>query len=721
MSKFYMLSIFTALSFSALSQTPTVDWAHNTGFNGVDVGKDVITDPNGNVYTVGHFEASIDADPGSNVALLTSNGAADILITKLDATGNFVWAKNIGSSTNDAAFGVTFYNNHLYVTGYFTGTADFDPSGTVANLTSVSGTDVFLLKLDNNGNYMFAKSLGGNGDEIGYGLDFDGTENIYITGSFTSLNADFDPSGSTAILTSNGGSDAFLASYTNTGSFISAQSFGSTSDDVATAIDIDYNGFVNLTGYFSGTVDFNPAPLNTNNGTSNGGTDIFVLRFYSGAYYSMATFGGTSDDKGLGITGDTDNNVTYTGYFQSAVDFNNIVGQDMTLTSAGLADVIIGKVNNYCAYMWAKQIGNVTDDKAFGITVDASNNLLLTGTFKNTIDIDPSGAGINNITSTAGGFDIFLLKLNTNGGYVWANFFQQTSGVLNNNQGNAVHVDANDDLYVTGYMQGYLDYDFNAMQFGPTLNPYGLADVFTAKIAFSTSVFLTCPADQNLLLSTSPPIVPNLAALATATTNCPAGGIVITQSPAAGTALAFGATIVTISVLNDCGDVSSCQVTVNYTNDLSIAVQCPVDQIVSSNICPDYVAMSTVSSVCPGAGVVTTQTPAAGSILSLGSNLITINTSNSCSLSAQCSFNASYVLGLQEETISTVSLYPNPAKTILTIVSVKPTTLGLINVQGQLLQTIEVATETTIELSTFASGMYYLVDEKNNHLKFIKE
>ena len=120
------------------AQSPNVAWAKGMGGPGGDQGRSVAVDATGNVYTTGYFQGTVDFDPNAGVLNLTSAGAGDIFVSKLDATGNLVWAKAMGGSTDDTGYCIAVDGvGNVYTTGYFSGTVDFDPNAGVLNLTSV--------------------------------------------------------------------------------------------------------------------------------------------------------------------------------------------------------------------------------------------------------------------------------------------------------------------------------------------------------------------------------------------------------------------------------------------------------------------------------------------------------------------------------------------------------------------------------------------------------
>ena len=124
-------------------------WAKSMSGTGADIAFSIFIDSSGNVYTTGYFTGTVDFDPGAGTSNLTSVGSTDIFISKLDSSGNFVWAKSMGGTGTDQANSISIdSSSNIYTTGYFAGTVDFDPGAGTSNLTSASGSnDIFILKL----------------------------------------------------------------------------------------------------------------------------------------------------------------------------------------------------------------------------------------------------------------------------------------------------------------------------------------------------------------------------------------------------------------------------------------------------------------------------------------------------------------------------------------------------------------------------------------------
>src|SRR5690606_25371176 len=124
---------------------------------------------------------------------------------------------------------------NVYTTGYFVGTVDFDPGAGTVNLTSQGGSDIFIQKLDALGDLVWAKSVGGTGNDNGRSIAVDAQGNVYTTGDFRGI-VDFDPGAGTADLTSQGEYDVFIQKLDALGDLIWAKSVGETSYDYGYSI-----------------------------------------------------------------------------------------------------------------------------------------------------------------------------------------------------------------------------------------------------------------------------------------------------------------------------------------------------------------------------------------------------------------------------------------------------------------------------------------------------
>ncbi len=442
-------------------------WAKSVGGINYDYPQSITADSNGNVYTVGFFEATADFDPGAGSAELTSAGNYDIFVSKLDSNGNYVWAKKIGGTGLDIAMSIVAdASNNIYVTGIFSGTVDFDPGAGTANLTSAGLRDIFVAKYDTNGNYIWAKRMGGASNDSGLGLKLDAGGNVYTTGNYQGT-ADFDPGAGTVNLTSVGNEDVFVSKLDSNGNFVWAKGMGGTGQDQGRGIAVSASGNVYTIGIFNGTADFDPG-AGTANLTSAGFDDVFISKLDSSGNFVWAKrIGGTDYEEGTAIAMDTEENIYTTGKYLLTVDFDPGAGT-FNLTSAGQDDIFVSKLDSNGNFVWAKSMGGTDFERGESIVLDANNNVYLTGVFVGTADFDP-GAGTFNLTGPGG--DVFISILNQNGGFITA----KRMGGASYDSGNAITLDAQDNILVTGSFYETADFD-------PELTSVGDADVFIVKL-----------------------------------------------------------------------------------------------------------------------------------------------------------------------------------------------------------------------------------------------
>jgi hypothetical protein len=188
-------------------------WAVSAGGTGTDAIYGSTVDAAGNILITGGFTGTVDFDPGAGTFNLVAVSSSDPFTWKLDASGNLVWARAF-TGGNNVDFGrgvITDASGNVYIAGQFgAGTSDFDPGAGVANLTSAGGQDLFLVKLDALGNYLWAWRDGGTGNERLDGFNMDASGNFYLTGGFfntTSL-------GGNNFTTPSGNADAFIMKLT---------------------------------------------------------------------------------------------------------------------------------------------------------------------------------------------------------------------------------------------------------------------------------------------------------------------------------------------------------------------------------------------------------------------------------------------------------------------------------------------------------------------------
>ncbi|HYM20162.1 MAG TPA: SBBP repeat-containing protein [Candidatus Kapabacteria bacterium] len=365
-----------------------IAWLNSAGGPVADVGEGIAIDSSGSVYVTGWFQETSDFGP----ITLNSKGQNNIFVVKYGSDGIIQWAQRAGGMFNDEGMGIAVdTKGNIFVTGFFEETADFNgmsvngkglynifiakyhtdgslewvnkcidvspqssreewSSVTVdtlgnsyivgifydsldfgnVSLKSSGDGDIFIAKYSADGNLLWAKKAGGKGFDVAHRIVFN-SGNIYIVGNFSDT-ANFD----NQLIISEGVSDIFLAKYNLDGTNVWVKRMGGKFEDFGEGIALDNSGNLYLTGFFTGTADFQDTSL-----TSAGTADIFVAKCSLGGNIEWAKrAGGSEGDWGTSIASDSIGDVYTTGSFNTTSDF-----VDTTLTSNGNSNIFVWKIS----------------------------------------------------------------------------------------------------------------------------------------------------------------------------------------------------------------------------------------------------------------------------------------------------------------------------------------------------------------------------------------
>lgn len=377
----------------------------------------ITIDSQDNLIIAGNFIGTTSFPTVDSTSTISNtNPQRDAFIVKMNAAGQFLWAKSFGNP-NDTEMDADQINSiktdssgNIYSTGYYYGIADFDPGPAIANLNNYSSNhDVFIQKLDPQGNYLWAKRAGGSGFDQGISLDvYQNT--ILITGWFQ-LSVDFNPSSATNQLISEGSSDIFLLFLTNEGNFIRVKQFGGPITDKGVEVATNNLGEIYLTGTYSDTIDLDPGIGSSF--VSSLGTNFFIVKMTQQGDF---IWGKSLSSSGSKYTHALDvfptHGVVVSGLFSGTVDFDP--GNDVSeLDAVEASDIFLLYLDQNGNYVWAGSYGNgsISDNDFINdLVTDHSGNIYSTGWFVETVDFD-CGTGIEERTSILYD-DIFVLKMN---------------------------------------------------------------------------------------------------------------------------------------------------------------------------------------------------------------------------------------------------------------------------------------------------------------------
>lgn len=459
---FFSLLFFCILSSDSFSQSLAFDWAKTFESSGYAYPNAIVSDADGNLIVCGNFNGTMDFDPGVNAHELTATGGYNSFIQKLDGNGNLLWvnqgfdagdvtvseivvdgegniyacmtkligsydeaflvmkfnaegdtlwSKQIGENSLNEAYSIDLDEaGNIYVGGMFAYTQDFDPrDGIEYNLTvNVGGYDGFLLKLDNNGNFVWVKQYDGGlaspaAVKVQQGC-------VYVTGDFNST-IDFDPGVNKHEIASKGAYDMFVQKLDTNGNFIWAHAFGNSAQERGNDIEIDKNGdLIIVAAVTGGTIDFDPGA-----GTyflSPAASAGILLKLDPAGDFVWAV---KNDDAYASVVKiDENNNLLVAGDFRNDITLNQATGDK--IKSNGESDLFCQKLDANGSFIWAKAIGGKGSDFPSGLVVLPNGNLVIVGGYQQTVDFDP-GNGVYHRT-TADQLDCFMVKLSSCSGSV---------------------------------------------------------------------------------------------------------------------------------------------------------------------------------------------------------------------------------------------------------------------------------------------------------------
>ncbi len=464
---FFQVTI--ALLLSSLSFAQSWDWVISGGGTLSDKATTIVADDEGNTYITGYYNEEANFGPFNTGFSFASS--KEVFVAKIDPNGNYVWVKNGLNFFDDRGLGLCLDpNGNVYVTGTCWGGLDF---GTLSVYNSTSYTDqIFVIKLDNNGNEIWMKNAGVDessypyNDDHGQDLVSDSQGNIYVTGFISNnenvvRNANFD---NFSIPVQPNDSLAFLAKLSNSGNWQWVRTFPGIWEHRDNGIGIDDEDNVYVTGGFVGTQTFETSTI-----SSVGGEDIYVTKYdQNGNFQFVVQAGDTLDDRGDGIAYGYDGHMYVTGEFRSKAGFgldsiNNYGGP-------GDRDIFVAKLSKSGSWVWAKKAGSKKGkDRGIGIDANDQGNIFVTGQFRDTAKFGQHYA----YATLEDSVQIFVAMIDTSGTWQWV----LTGGGADFDRGADVACDANCNVYVTGYFG-------DTLKLGNANIPSdGIKDIFVAKVA----------------------------------------------------------------------------------------------------------------------------------------------------------------------------------------------------------------------------------------------
>lgn len=405
MKNLFLYFLFIVTTASNLS-AQKIDWVKSYRNTSSSWTQNIITDfkklNNGDIITIGYFRDSVDFDTDTSQYTISNMHNEDIFITRLDSNANLIWVKTIqGMYTQTTHRLAIDSDENLIVTGVFGDSADFDPNQGVYPLAPLNGYDGFILKLDSNGNLIWANRVG----NIIYFIEVDQDDNIYAAGEYyyDSTDFDFGP----GVYTLPDTSTQFILKIDENANLIWAK-----------AVDF-YPGFLSITenhlytsAYFNETMDADPGPQITNVTPTSPGSNIAILKLDTSANLIWVRSYNSSNLDANDFEIDLNENIYITGEYSGNCDFDPSSNVHLETSSNFLSDIYQLKLNSNGDFISVKTFGNMNEDKGTNIEIDNHGNIYLAGNFRDSIDLD-EGTGNHWIYSDGFNNSGFIAKFDS--------------------------------------------------------------------------------------------------------------------------------------------------------------------------------------------------------------------------------------------------------------------------------------------------------------------
>ena len=480
MKNLLCLSCLVFAASLSYSQDLVHSWTQTWGNLDSAAVPDIAVDEIGNTYVAGNFKGTIDFDPGIGTTEFTSGAAGlatDSYLAKYDSVGQFIWIRHFTSTQQHFASEILYDpDGFIYITGYFNGTSDFDPGPNVFNLTSgLFKDDMYILKLDLDGNFAWAITTQGDGNKYVGGISLDDDGNLLVGGIFNGT-ADFDPTALEISYTATSDiNDVYCLKYSDSGTLIWAKAIFGNHRVGVMDVDVDAAGNAYFVGIFDDRRDFDPG-VDTVFLQAFGPWDAWVLKLNAlGNFQWLKRLGNDGENFASGIAVGDSNEIFITGHFNAEMDFDQ--GNALEILTATNTDSYIWKMDYNGEYKWAGQFAGDSSDQARHITIDPRGDLYISGYFEETVDFDP-GPGTYYLTSTGDDDhqDAFVVRLHPDGQFVWAH----QGGGLDNDAAGAVQLDSNSNIYTIGGFEGRAGFFLGDTQ-EDSLVSAGSVDVFLTR------------------------------------------------------------------------------------------------------------------------------------------------------------------------------------------------------------------------------------------------
>ena len=422
------------------------------------------------------------------------------------------------SSARDVA---TDQAGNTYLLGTFSGTVDFDQAAAHAGdtdiLTAQGSGDAFVAKYAPDDSLVWVRRMGGDGADSGAKLAVDSGGNVVVVGTYSG-SADFgstilttvssagfvaklNPGGTVqwakeagswgvgvdsagnAYTLSRVAGDFDIRKFSPSGAAVWSKSIATQAQFASGDLTVDASGNVFVVGSFRGTVDFDPGPKTkyVSSGANVGVNEAaFVLKLNTqGKFDWVSPFVGQLVDGVKGFAFANSVAVDNSGNIIVGGTYANSVDFNPgsgTTTLPTIGGAFITKLNSSGSLVWARALESAGSTFVWGLTVDTAGAIYATGNFFGAVDFDP-GAG-NQTRMTAGSSDVFVMKLTAAGSFSWV----ESLGGTESDYSHGIAVDTTGVVHLAGQYRGTVDFDPDPLLAYNMTTPGPFANAFRVRL-----------------------------------------------------------------------------------------------------------------------------------------------------------------------------------------------------------------------------------------------
>ncbi len=437
-----LIILITSTVLLLFAQSPQWEWITPTE---QQIDWKLAPDNEGNLYIAGDFDSTLVL---GNTTLICK-GKKDLYLAKKNQDGNWLWAIQSGNASEVRCLAISLdESGNILITGSFSGTCRFGET----TLTSAGEADMFIAKLDTDGNWAWATQTGGDSYVGATFIKGDPFGNIYISGTFQAKAA-FGDTLKYSLPT------CFISKLDTNGKWLWTYKISSKSP-VPHAISLDGQGNLYITGNFSGAITVIDSII-----ASSGMHNSFVAKLnpYGELQWlarNVAEYGSTI----WSIATDKDGNSYVTGTGGGKLWFGK------HYIKCHLCDVIVAKLDPNGNWEWVRKSINKQFAMSMSVDLDQEGNPIIAGTYDNKIRF-----GSIKLKSQ-GSWDAFVVKLDKKGNWQWViqgggKGYEDAFGIKTDTFGNA---------FITGTYSGNANFGNHKL----TSLKAGPENHYIAKIKF---------------------------------------------------------------------------------------------------------------------------------------------------------------------------------------------------------------------------------------------